>query len=120
MALSPAEKQRRYRERKRREAREVERRARGAPPPPPDPTDDDLPAGAYRVMVKKHGRLDWNGRLRAKAGHYQRLDGTFARIPQDLLDERWPEAHARIKARKREREPLTPEQELAPLYEQGG
>jgi hypothetical protein len=72
MALSNAEKSRRWRARKKAEAEARERYDRGLPEPPPDPVPPD---GAYFTS---------GGHARPKVGHYPKADGTFPPIPEDI------------------------------------
>jgi hypothetical protein len=116
VALSAADKQRRYRERKRKQADEQRRRERGLPPAP---TQDDAPQGAFLTRA---------GKPRARVGWYARVDGTgFAPIPPAIVNatfthssgEQRPfsDGQRKMRARAAEEPRLTPEQELAPLVE---
>lgn|GEM_PF-4901971 len=115
MALTGAEKSRRYRERKREREDARIREERGLPPPP---AAGGAPQGSYQLA---------NGRFRAKVGWYRRIDGlTFARIPAAIAEQTYysisqrgvvpiPEAHARYRARQAERPPMSAADELAGL-----
>ena len=100
MALSNAEKSRRWRERKRVEQEARDRYDRGLPAKVPEP---EAPEGAY---------LTANGFARPKYDHYEAKDGSFPAIPRDILEMTFttPDGiediisgqHARFLARQRE------------------
>jgi hypothetical protein len=100
--LSAAEKQRRYRERKQAEVEARARYDRGLPEPEPEP---EAPEGAY---------LTSNGHPRPKYDHYERINGTFAPLPDDLRGGH-QQAHAQYEARRREGEDIAGR--ATPIYE---
>jgi hypothetical protein len=77
VALSNAEKSRRWRERRKAEREARERYDRGLPEPPPAPT---APEGAYFPSEDSDVAVP-------KFGHYAAADGTFPSIPDDILSE---------------------------------